>query len=110
MSAVSRALSGGERKLYLMGWIAAVDYPSPDGEWGLNCDGKMESRWGSAIQRTKVHRTLESALSMARMRKSDCPNERVYVRSYAYETPNVETAKKFCVQPLQDFVPMKEFV
>jgi hypothetical protein len=47
---------------------------------------------------------------MAKAHKARWGQFPVYVRSYAYETPNVENAKKFCVQPLQDFVPMKEFV
>jgi len=109
MSAVSRALSGGERKLYLMGWIAAVEWHDGS-EWGLNQHGHLESRHGTVDKQTRVHGTISSARTMAVMHKESYPDSKAYFRSYAYETPDVETAKKFCVQPLRDFVPMKEFV
>jgi len=111
MSAVARALSVGERNLYLMGWIAAIEY-GDGSEWTLNHDGGWSGLWAAEGSRdsTKVHITKESAVAMAKAHKARWGQFPVYVRSYAYETPNVENAKKFCVQPLQDFVPMKEFV
>jgi hypothetical protein len=111
MSAVSQALSSGERKLYLLGWIAATEYGGGS-EWTLNHDGCWSGSWAPSDSKdsTKVHGTKESAVAMAKAHKKRWGKYPTYVRSYAYETSSIENAEKFCVHPLQDYIPMKEFV
>lgn len=110
-SAAARAIKEGKRKPYLMGWVAAIEH-SDGSEWTLNHDGNRSGAWAKASSRdsTKIHPTKESALAMAREHKARGGRFPVYIRSYAYETPDVKTAEKFCVLPLQDFVLTKEFV
>jgi hypothetical protein len=95
--------------LYLMGWIVAAEVSGS--EWGIDSHGQSENRWSDdPSKHTKVHSTKELALGAARKYKQENPREKVYVRSYAYETSNKENAVRFCVSPLTEYTYEKENV